>query len=88
MVVRWADPSTVSRSGLRRGPGASWIRTHGLEVGLALPLVAYLLALTAAPILETLRLSFSSPLDGGSPRWAAIARCWTRTCSARPSGTR
>jgi trehalose transport system permease protein len=60
-------PSTVSRSGLRRGPGASWIRTHGLEVGLALPMVAYLLALTAAPILETLRLSLSSPLDGGLP---------------------
>ena len=61
------DPSTVSPSVLRRGPGASWIRAHGLEVGLALPLVAYLLVLTAAPILETLRLSFSSPMDGGVP---------------------
>jgi trehalose transport system permease protein len=30
-------------------------------------MVAYLLALTAAPILETLRLSLSSPLDGGLP---------------------
>jgi trehalose transport system permease protein len=62
-----ADPSTVSRFGLRRGPGALWIRAHGLEVGLALPLVAYLLVLTAAPILETLRLSLSSPMDGGVP---------------------
>ena len=60
-------PSTVSGSGLRRGPGAAWIRRHGLEVGLAVPLVAYLLALTVAPILETVRLSFSSPLDGGLP---------------------
>ncbi len=60
-------PSTVSGSGLRRVPGAAWIRTHGLEVGLAVPLVAYLLALTVAPILETVRLSFSSPLDGGLP---------------------
>jgi trehalose transport system permease protein len=60
-------PSTVSRSGLRRSLGASWIRAHGLEVGLALPMVAYLLALTAAPILETLRLSLSSPVDGGLP---------------------
>ena len=60
-------PSTVSGSGVRRGRGAAWIRTHGLEVGLAVPLVAYLLALTVAPILETVRLSFSSPLDGGLP---------------------
>jgi trehalose transport system permease protein len=60
------DASKALRSG-RRGRGASWIRAHGLEIGLALPLVVYLLALTAAPILETVRLSLSSPLDGDGP---------------------
>lgn len=32
-----------------------------------LPLVVYLLALTAVPIVETVRLSVSAPLDGGFP---------------------
>jgi trehalose transport system permease protein len=50
-----------------RGPAASWARAHGLEAALALPLVAYLLVLTAAPIVETVRLSVSAPLDGGFP---------------------
>jgi trehalose transport system permease protein len=55
------------RPGRVRGPAASWIRAHGLEVALALPLVAYLLVLMAAPIVETVRLSLSAPLDGGFP---------------------
>jgi ABC-type sugar transport system permease subunit len=55
------------RPGRRRGPGGSWIRAHGLEVALALPLVGYLAILTAAPIVETVRLSLSAPLDGGFP---------------------
>lgn len=46
---------------------ATWLRAHGLEVTLALPLAAYLLILTAAPIVETLRLSLSAPVDGGFP---------------------
>jgi len=61
---------TVARPGRVRGPGASWIRAHGLEVALALPLVAYLLVLTAAPIVETVRLSLSAPLDGRFPSLA------------------
>ena len=61
------DRMTLSRPGPLRAPGAAWIRAHGLEVALALPLVAYLLLLTAAPIVETLRLSVSAPLDGGFP---------------------
>jgi trehalose transport system permease protein len=61
------DRPTVSRPGLPRPPGASWIRAHGLDVALALPLVAYLAVLTAAPIVETVRLSVSAPLDGGFP---------------------
>ena len=36
-------------------------------MGLALPLATYLLVLTAAPIVETVRLSLSAPLDGGFP---------------------
>jgi trehalose transport system permease protein len=36
-------------------------------MALALPLVAYVLVLTAAPIVETIRLSLSAPLDGGFP---------------------
>lgn len=58
--------TAVWRGG-RRGPGASWIRAHALELGLALPLVVYLLGLTAVPIVETVRLSVSAPLDGGFP---------------------
>ncbi len=45
----------------------AWLRAHGLEVTLALPLAAYLLILTAAPIVETVRLSLSAPVDGGFP---------------------
>jgi ABC-type sugar transport system permease subunit len=45
----------------------TWLRAHGLEVTLALPLAAYLLILTAVPIVETVRLSLSAPVDGGFP---------------------
>jgi len=61
------DRVTAAWPGRLRGPGASWIRAHALELALALPLVVYLLALTAAPIVETVRLSVSAPLDGGFP---------------------
>jgi trehalose transport system permease protein len=58
---------TASRPGRPRGPGTSWIGAHALEVALALPLVVYVLVLTAAPIVETMRLSISAPVDGGFP---------------------
>jgi trehalose transport system permease protein len=61
---------TVSRPARVRDPRVAWLRAHGLEVALALPLVAYLLVLTAAPIVETVRLSLSAPLDGGFPSLA------------------
>lgn len=61
------DRVTAVWRGRLRGPGAWWIRAHALELALALPLVVYLLALTAAPIVETVRLSVSAPLDGGFP---------------------
>ncbi|HEY7139737.1 MAG TPA: sugar ABC transporter permease [Methylomirabilota bacterium] len=60
------ERATLSRPGPRRDPGV-FIRAHGLEVALALPLVVYLLLLTAAPIVETVRLSLSAPPDGGFP---------------------
>lgn len=62
-----SDRATPSRPGSLLGPGGAWIRAHSLEVALALPLVGYLLLLTAAPIVETVRLSLSDPLDGGFP---------------------
>src|SRR6185436_757668 len=62
-----SDQATLSRPGSLLGPGAAWIRAHTLEVALAAPLVGYLLLLTAAPIVETVRLSLSAPFDGGFP---------------------
>ena len=59
--------ATASRPGRVRAPGWSGLRGHGLEIALALPLVAYLVALTAAPIAETVRLSLSAPVDAGFP---------------------
>ena len=61
----------VTRPARPRRLGASWLHAHGLEVALALPLVLYLLVLTAAPIVGTLRLSFSWPEDGGFPSLGA-----------------
>ena len=61
------DRAIPSRPGPLRGSGAAWLRAHGLEMALALPLVAYLFLLTAAPIVDTVRLSLSAPLDGGFP---------------------
>jgi ABC-type sugar transport system permease subunit len=58
------------RPGRERGFGGSWVRVHGLEVALALPLVAYLLLLAAAPIVETVRMSLGAPVDGGFPSLA------------------
>ena len=57
----------MARPTRTRRLGRGWLRAHGLEVALALPLVLYLLLLTAAPIVETVRLSLSGPLDGGFP---------------------
>lgn len=55
---------------------ATWLRAHGLEVRLALPLAAYLLILTAAPIVETVRLSLSAPVDGGFPSLGRYRALW------------
>jgi trehalose transport system permease protein len=42
-----------------------WFRAHQFEVWLTLPLVAYVLVLTITPIINTFRLSFTDPLQGG-----------------------
>lgn len=46
------------------GTAAGWFRRHRFEIALALPLVAYILVLTLAPIIDTFRVSFSAPRVG------------------------
>ena len=43
---------------------ATWLRRHRFELALVLPLMTYVLVLTVAPIIDTFRLSFTSP-EGG-----------------------
>ncbi len=45
----------------------SWIRKHRWEIGLISPLFFYVLTLTLAPILDSVRLSLTGPLDGRFP---------------------
>jgi trehalose transport system permease protein len=47
-----------------------WLRRHRVEALLALPLFAYVLVFTVAPILDTVRLSLTAPFDGGFPSLA------------------
>ncbi len=42
----------------------AWFRRHTFEIVLILPLVAYITVLTVAPIIDTFRISFSSPAKG------------------------
>jgi trehalose transport system permease protein len=51
---------TSARSRLGR-----WFRAHQFEIWLTLPLVAYVLALTVTPIINTFRLSLTDPQQGG-----------------------
>jgi trehalose transport system permease protein len=48
-----------------------WLRRHRLDVGLALPLFAYVLVFTIAPILDTIRLSLTAPLGAEFPSLAS-----------------
>ena len=50
------------RTGVRR-----WLRRHAFEVALVTPLVLYVLVLTLAPIIDTVRLSLSGPRGGEFP---------------------
>jgi trehalose transport system permease protein len=47
------------------------VRRHRVEAALAVPLFAYLLTFTVAPILDTARLSFTAPLDAAFPSLAS-----------------
>src|SRR6266508_412128 len=53
----------TARAGQRPGLGG-WFRKHTFELVLIAPLVLYVLILTVAPIIDTFRLSFSSPRGG------------------------
>src|SRR5207245_2312427 len=52
-------PRVQTRPGL-----GGWVRRHGFELALIFPLVAYVLVLTVAPIIDTVRISFSAPHVG------------------------
>ncbi len=51
----------------RAAGGADWVRKHRLEMALTAPLFLYVVVLTIAPILDTVRLSLTLPLDGTFP---------------------
>ncbi len=56
--------ATVERTAPRTATGISvgrWIRRHQFEIVLVAPLILYVLVLTIAPIIDTVRLSFSAP---------------------------
>lgn len=44
---------------------AKWVRRYRFQIALVLPLLAYVLVLTVAPIIDTFRVSFSAPGEGG-----------------------
>lgn len=61
------DEATAVRAATQPAPrrgGPTWIRRHSFELILITPLVAYILILTVAPIVETFRRSFSAPGAG------------------------
>jgi trehalose transport system permease protein len=62
------DTATLTRAPAprvgRRAGFAAWLRKHTFEIALVTPLVAYVLLLTVAPIIDTFRNSFSAPDQG------------------------
>lgn len=68
-------------AGARAGPQArtglsTWIGRHRFELALTLPLIIYVLALTVAPIIDTFRISLSSPADGQFGSVASYEALW------------
>src|SRR5438552_1519492 len=60
-----AEASAVTAATKPQSPGGGgWFRRHTFELVLITPLVAYILILTVAPIVDTIRLSFSAPRAG------------------------
>jgi trehalose transport system permease protein len=47
-----------------RPPVAMWLRRYRFQLALVLPLVAYVLVLTVAPIIDTFRVSLTAPAGG------------------------
>jgi hypothetical protein len=60
----------VNRRIGRGGGPARRLGERRLELALALPLFGYVLLLTIAPILDTVRLSLTAPLGAGFPSFA------------------
>ncbi len=64
MASAEATAVTAAAQPHRRGGSAGWLRRHRFEIALVTPLVAYILLLTVAPIVDTFRSSFSAPETG------------------------
>jgi trehalose transport system permease protein len=62
-VTRVATIGQASERAGHRGDG--WFARHRFEIFLTLPLVAYVLALTIAPIVNTFQISFTDGRHGG-----------------------
>jgi trehalose transport system permease protein len=61
MGVGDATAVTETAQPRRRGGIGGWFRRYRFELALIAPLVAYILLLTVAPIIDTFRRSFSAP---------------------------
>ncbi|HJP66352.1 MAG TPA: sugar ABC transporter permease [Actinomycetota bacterium] len=59
-----AEAAAVREVSRPRGGFGGWVRRHRFELVLITPLFAYLLVLTVAPIIDTIRLSFSASDQG------------------------
>ncbi|MGH2811631.1 MAG: carbohydrate ABC transporter permease [Actinomycetota bacterium] len=69
--------AALGRAVVLRRPGfRQWMGRHRFEMALALPLVVYVLALTVAPILDTLRLSLSGRTGADFPSLANYRALW------------
>src|ERR687892_2416307 len=55
----------------RRTPLATWVRRNRFGVALVAPLVLYMVVLTIAPILDTVRISFTAARDLAFPSLAS-----------------
>lgn len=66
----------VAGETVRRGRGSAvvaWIRKYRFELALVAPLVIYMVVLTIAPILDTIRISFTAQSDLAFPSLASYA---------------
>src|SRR5439155_23926192 len=58
------EAAAIGRAVAGQRLAVAWVRRHTFEIVLILPLVAYITVLTIAPIIDTFRVSFSSPAKG------------------------